>query len=188
MIKQLLFTLFIIGHISLAYSASYIGVKMGNMSTEQELVDNQGHLAGKSLTGDVFGIEFGHFLTNSLALEIGYEEIQYEEFSASSSSAPVFELRSNGNNKNINLGFRWFLADWLNLHLGGVRTEYDPNLKVNNGITEFENETVRDTTQYYGVGFGFTFGRLQLFYDHTIHQNKDGEDAQLNKFGLRLFF
>ncbi len=119
---------------------------------------------------------------------MGYLDIDNETDEVSSSGVPIFNYTSNGEMNVINVGFRWFLADFINLHFGAARTELNPHMKTSGSLDLGRNEVVQENTKYYGVGIGMTFSRLQLFFDYTEMPNADGDQMKLNHLGVRLFF
>ena len=173
---------------SLGYCASYLSLKNGNITQEGLSYDIDAKEVATDLAGTTFGIEVGHFLTNSLAIEFGYTNIKQEKVEVERISPTAFSYESDGEMSIINLGFRWFLADFLNIRFGGTKTEFNPHLEGTGVLASLENEVIDDRGQYYGVGVGYTMTRLQIFLDYTIYPNEDGKNSESTNLGIRLFF
>lgn len=169
------------------YGASYLGLRTGDSSQEVDSFDRLGDEVKEKVGGSVFGLDLGYFLTNSLAIEVGYTDVKQESLSVSSTSPIPFSYESNGELSIINLGFRWFLADFLNLRFGGTKTEYNPRIQADGALSGLESKAIEDRSSYYGVGLGYTMRQIQLFYDYTVFPNEDGENMKMTTFGIRLF-
>jgi hypothetical protein len=170
------------------YGASYLSLKNGTASDEVISYDSTGSEITKKLKASTFGVEVGHFLTNALAIELGYTSIKQQEIGLSETTPIAFTYETNGEMNLINLGFRWFLADFFNIRYGGIKREYNPHLKGTGILADLKNEVISERGQYYGVGLGYTMNQLQLFFDYTIYPNEDGENSDSSNLGLRLFY
>jgi hypothetical protein len=173
---------------SSAFSASYLGMKNGSISEEVDSFDSSGEEIKKKLPGSTFGIEVGHFLTNSVAIELGYTSVKQKQMSINESTPVAYGYETDGEMSIINLGFRWFLADSFNIRYGGIKTDYNPHLKGSGALSSLKNEIITSRGQYYGAGLGYTMNKLQLFFDYTVFPNEDGENSESSNIGLRLFY
>ena len=167
-----------------SYAAGYLGIMNGDISQEFDSYDNLAQEDKEVLEGNIFGLEIGYFLTNSVAFELGFSDVQFREVDVNGADFTYF---SDVNGSLLNYGFRWFLADYFNIRMGVIRSEIKYNTKTT-GTLELNDETIIESNQYYGFGFGMTFQKMQAYYDWVQYPNEDGKNGSAQTIGLRLFF
>lgn len=168
-------------------AASYFSLSSGDLRQEEDIYNSSMNKEPHEIKGTSFGFEVGHFLTNSLAAEIGFNSVKFEKIEQEVSSPIPFSYLTDGELSVINFGFRWFLYDFISVTYGGTKTEYNPKIKASGNLV-LENEIIRKTGTYYGGGVAYNFKSLQIYYDHTIYPSEDGKNPILKVAGVRLFF
>ncbi len=166
------------------YAASYIGLFNGNITQEFLTYSNIQKEDTETLKGNTFGLELGYFLTNSMAIEFGYTDLQFKNQDVSGDS---FTFQSDLKGSLINYGFRWYLAEYLNFRLGVNRSKIQPNYETTGDLSVKDKE-INEVSQYYGVGIGMTFTKMQVYFDWISYPNEDGENGSAYNTGLKLFF
>jgi hypothetical protein len=169
---------------AVCFSAGYLGIMNGDISQEFATYDNQAQEDKELIDGNTFGLEIGYFLTNSVAFELGFSDVQFKESEVNGADFTYF---SDINGSFLNYGFRWFLADFFNVRMGVNRSEIKYNIKTT-GTLEVDDKTKIESNQYYGFGFGMTFQKMQAYYDWVQYPNEDGKNGSSQTVGLRLFF
>lgn len=173
---------------NLSYGASYISAFTGQVSFETLHLQNTGSKDKEIINGDLYGLELGHFLSNSFTIELSHLTSQLEKFETTGSTPSNFNYESSGHYSLTTIGARWFLADYLNIKFGMMRREYDPGIKSQPSFSDIEEEKEIVRDGYYGIGAGITFSKLQFFYDLTFISRSRFENTKLNTWGVRLFF
>lgn len=169
-------------------SATYVAVSTAELRQQLSTFDQQSEIELKNFVGTGPKVEFGYFLTNSMAMELGYTQIKFEEFEGSLVSPSGSDYVLKPKTDIISYGLRWYVWEWLNFKVGGSRSTYDPQLELNPSLAGFGSTTVEETGSYYGIGLGLTFKKIQLFLDITYFPKADNENPMMSDFGLRVFF
>jgi hypothetical protein len=171
-----------------ALAASYFGISGGAITYEVTNYDENMIALQEEVNGSSFGVAIGHFLTNSLAVELGHLSANFEKTNVEVTSPAAFGIETNSEISIISYGVRWFIFDYLNFKFGGTRSEFNPKIKTTGALASVDNEVDTRNGTYYGVGTGYTMQKLQLFYDYTIFPNEDGTNPVATNLGIRLFF
>ncbi len=170
------------------FAASYFSVGNGNISLENLSFDAnmQEEVVYSESSG--FSLEIGHFLTNSVALEIGFLAAKFKKEKIEYSTPSAFTAEIEGGFTAATMGLRWFLYEFMNIRFGAIRREYDPNLKATGALDDSAGEKKLDYGNFYGAGLGATFENIQIYFDQTTIVNPNGKNGDAKLLGLRLFF
>ncbi len=183
-IKILFMFVILAGYGKSLFGASYIGLFNGNINQEFLTYTDIQKEDTENLKGNTFGLELGYFLTNSMAIEVGYTDLQFKNQEVIGDS---FTFQSDIKGSLINYGFRWYLAEYLNFRLGVNRSKIQPNYETS-GSLKVRDKEITEVSQYYGVGVGMTFSKMQVYLDWISYPNEDGENGSAYNTGLKLFF
>ncbi len=136
-----------------------------------------------------FGAEFGFFLTNSAALELGFMASKFKSYEIQGNTPSNYTAKVDGSFSAVTIGMRWYWYEFFNIRFGGIKKEYDPHF-TSTGTPFADIEFVKEEEygNYFGWGLGLTVSKMQIYYDQTLLPNPSGKDAISNALGLKVFF
>ncbi len=168
----------------IAYSASFISVGMGNTNFKSDVLTENSENDQSNREGDLLSLHFGYFLTNALCFELGYLESTLETYDLN----PTLNWKQEGNLKISTVGFRYFSYEFLNIIMGMSKVAYQPQITSSDALSEYTLGQSNDTAPYYGIGFGLTFKKWQIFYDTRVFELPRSKDLKVYNWGVRVFF
>jgi hypothetical protein len=187
---------------SLPKRVFYVGVNAGLPSAEYEVAGTD-----ETVSGLAYGLEVGLRLTQMFALEVGYNQANFEKITGTAgTTGNELTQESELQFTNITYGLRLFLGNYFNIKLGGLSSNFDPQSSyTGTGIyaafaTAFNGYdwSGTGTGTYYGIGFQYPMGMMDLYFDYTaqnmtIEFNEsaiDGDDTgyTTTNVGVRFNF
>lgn len=174
--------------IETARAEAFLSVATSDILRDYYVLNSSSVETDVNLKGSGVSVNFGYFLSNAIAFEIGYSSLNFETYEReiTSPSLAVYEIRPQLD--ILQYGIRWFLFDAINFRVGGARFDANPKLRLTNPIANYKYDKFSETTSYYGGGVGLTFNKMQIFYDYTIFPSVEMENTKMSEIGIRVFF
>ena len=182
----LLVSVFVFGHDAMA--SSYIAIGNTNVKFNALSFDEQAQEKSSISEGSGFSAQFGHFLSNAMALEVNYVAVSAAKDNLDQISPVNYSAEISGDYTAILIGLRWFWYEFLNVSFGGVKVNYQPTIETTGALANYQVKEESQYTNFYGAGLGLTFKKMQFFYDSIYIANVNNQSEVSHTMGLRLFF
>ena len=185
-LKTIFFLQFII--LQASFGASFVAVSQAqikrNINTFTDNFDNN----EEEFEAQGPAVRIGTFITNSIAIELGYMSLKFEPIEKEIIDDLNYKLVQSGQQSFLTYGIRWYIWEFLNFTLGGSATLLEQSVTLTPRNDEVEIESDRTPSTYYGIGLGLTFNKIQVFFDRTRFNQINSNGVDVTELGLRVFF